>query len=137
EANKYLSLTRGAALSMIYAAPETAALLRESFDENHALFHTKMDNAFALMKKDDRAQAYIQEIQDAQDALHVQYAALLLLRPGGQPPPDRDPELAQRIFDSSTQLAESLRRLVAAYSRPLHDINATVAQQMTFKYTIW
>ena len=133
DAHTNLSLARGAALAALYADVETAASLKETLQENRALYVAEINSALSQVSRDEAP--LVPAIEKSCDELSRLYD--LLIKDIARPRDERDFQLGPKIFKVNIDLIEGVKNLMTARSRPMQAFDAAVTQHTLFKSIIW
>lgn len=135
-ATKSWSLERASSLSILYALPESVESMQQDLIRNRRDADNALQLALTNLEKNS-ANTHISTvgIQDKHQGLLKQRIAidLALTLPIAQ----RDPMIASQYFDLSSSLITETQNFILVYSRDYQRIDATIGQQMTFKYFVW
>lgn len=134
-ATKSWSLERASSLSILYALPDSVDsmhqdLLNNRQDADRAL-HLAMTHLANNNSTGANADTIKQQYQQLQQQRAIIDTALTL------PVAQRDTKIANQYFDISTALITATQQFILVYSRTYQQIDATISQQMTFKYFVW
>lgn len=135
-ATKSWSLERASSLSILYALPESLESMHQDLLKNRLDADNALQLAMAnLAKNDVSTAANAKSINKHYQHLLLQRAAIdaALTLPIAQ----RDTNIADEYFNVSTALIVSTQNFILVYSRAYQRIDATIGQQMTFKYFVW
>jgi hypothetical protein len=138
QAEKYLSMERAAALSVMYVSPDTAASLQVDMAASRKEANAYLNKGLRRVGKysgdasvEERRQKANKDLDDLQE-LRRQLDAEM-----EKPADARDGKLPDEIFDATTNLIFDVRKLTSAYIQPIQSADATVSRQMMFKRSIW
>ncbi|HEY8963883.1 MAG TPA: ATP-binding protein [Alphaproteobacteria bacterium] len=137
EANKSLSIERGASLAILYADAESAQVLQEDILKNRQDADRALDAALPAFGQDGSsalltALTQVNANRNALKELRSELDAMIR-----KPTDQRDRSVSARIFDVTTNLITNIQESILVYSRPFRDLEGIVAQQMRFKYFVW
>ena len=135
EANKHLSLARGAALSVMKARPEITESLHETLAENWKLYDEKINEALSQIETRLPHSPDREKISKKHQTLQNLYQELEIALT--KPPNERDLLLPGKIFDASMDLIGQINALILSHSRSMQNIDATVSRYMIFKNFVW
>jgi signal transduction histidine kinase len=136
KANKTLSLERASTLAAIYTPPETITFLHDELMKDRLDVDKALNSTFTHLKSDSQKLFYSTEkIKEKHHDLLNQRAKIdfALAIPIAQ----RELMTANQYFNSSSSLVIEIQHFILTYSRRLQNVDATINQQMMFKYFVW
>ncbi|WP_151058823.1 ATP-binding protein [Cellvibrio sp. KY-YJ-3] len=135
-ATKSWSLERASSLSILHAPPESTESMHQDLLKNRLEADKALELALTNLATSNFSAAINTEtINEHYQQLLQQRTAIdqALTLPIAQ----RDPLIARQYFDLSTALITATQNFILVYSRTYQRIDATIGQQMTFKYFVW
>ena len=137
DAQKSLSIERGASMSALYTAPETAQELMGELRTSRA----GADDALATVEA-QFAQNAETAIAAAAGRVHADISDLARLRHEldaavEKPVNERPAALADNLFKAQNQLADDLNTLISTYAAPYFAINPGIARRMHVAHVAW
>lgn len=135
-ATKSWSLERASSLSILYALPESLESMQQDLLKNRRDADNALNQAFTNLKKHNAdmptSTAQIQKTHQSLLQQRAMIDAALTL-----PIEQRESMIANQYFNISSSLITETQKFILVYSRVYQTIDATISQQMTFKYFVW
>ncbi len=137
DAEKFLSVERGASIALIHATPDTAPPLLKELIASRRNADRSIDSALALIQQERPS-----GLSRALAQVSSSYASLEILRRRidsamDSPEETRDATLSADLFNGTTTLIVDIHALIELYSRPYMLMNPAIARQMRFSHVIW
>lgn len=130
EASRDISLERGASLSVVFAASETAEYLRDDIARSRKHADISLEHAFASLKNRDisKLKARYNELRQ----LRVELDRALQITPA-----QRDPVIADQLFKASTALIREINIFILGYDPFWRNAEREIVSRMMFKHFVW
>lgn len=136
-AEKYLSLERGVAMSVLYAPSDSFESLIEDLEESRTMADQALSQALTYLENETAydipaAIGRVREKRMALEAVRAEFD-----KKKSSIAEARAPELLNRYFQAVTDLAMETGRLVESYTLITAKVDATALQQIRLKQVIW
>ncbi len=136
-ADKYFSLERGVAMSVLYAPPDAVDELFRELDEHRTLADGYLERALDYLERETAYEipASIKKIREEHNELKDLRAKLDNTKTDPSRPRVR--QLLDDYFDIATSLAVDIGDIIQAYTLLTANVDAGVLQQVRLKHAIW
>ncbi len=137
DTEKFLSLERGASMTLIHSLPDQSQPLRDELrsvrEQADQTLDEVMDRLAQLQNK--KLMPVIAQVNSSRSALSGMRKELdaALSQSGDK----KAPRLSDSIFAKTTTLILDIHQLIEAYSKPYLVLNPAIARQMRFSHLIW
>ena len=142
-AEKFLSLERGTAVSVLYAPPNVSGSFMQELLRSRKNSNAVLDEALEILGESDREElkapvlavresyGILQKLRRNLDTALMLHTASMLNKAKG------DLSLPDQFFKADTDLIMKIEALIEVYNRPVIVANPAAARQMRFTHLIW